>query len=146
MKRLILTILFGLVGCTNATGLDMTQMGNVSIDTEALVELISPENQTLIAGLTPEQAIGVVVIANQEEPTEPPWQPEARWIHMFGADGNLIIDGDFRYEERVADDMPFELRLRMYVLQAESMNRPVQNGGDPRCTCTVMHGGPGGGI
>lgn len=151
MKKIILTILFGLVGCTNSTGLDLLQMGNVSVDTSAIVELISPENEALIAGLTPEQAAGVVILASQEEPTQeepppPPWQPEARWIHMFGADGNLIVDGDFRYEERVADDMPFELRLRMYIAQMHSMNRPVQNGGDPRCTCTVMHGGPGGGI
>lgn len=149
MKRIILILSLLFVNCTNSTGLDLVQLGDTSIDTDALVELISPENEALIAGLTPEQLAGVVVLANQEPPVEeppPPWQPEVRWIYMFGADGNIIVDGSFEYQERVPDDMPFELRLRNYQTQATSMNRPVNQGGDARCTCTVKHGGQGTGI
>jgi len=151
MKKIILGLVLTLMNCTNSVGLDVLQMGGISLDTSAITELVAPTAKNLIAGLTPEEAAGVVVLANleepePEEPPPPPWQPESRWVYMFGADGNLIVDGDFRYEERVADDIPFELRLRMYILQAEQMNRTVDKGGDPRCWCTVRHGGPGGGI
>lgn len=145
MKKIISILCFAL-GCTGITP-------GVQVDPSAILELFTPEKEALVAGLTRSEALGAIAVASQtgeepeaEEPSTPPWQPEPRWIHMFGADGNLIVDGDFRYEERVADDMPFELRLRMYNTQAEFMNRPVSEGGDPRCTCTVMHGGYGGGI
>ena len=149
MKKLILILTFLAWNCSNAIGLDLTQLQGVSVDTSAIVDLISPKNEALIAGLTPGEALAVVAVLNEgeeEEPSEPTWQPEARWIYMFGADGLVINDNGFEYQEYVPETDPFELRLRMYIAQMNNMNKPVQDGGDARCPCTVYHGGPGSGI
>lgn len=145
MKKIILILsLFMLGNCMNY---------GVTADASAILELISPKNEVLIAGLTPAQALAVAVVtrsgdeSTDEKPEpEPPWQPETRWIYMFGANGEIIVDGSFEYQEYVPENEPFELRLRMYQTQATTMNKTVENGGDSRCPCIVRHGGIGNGI
>lgn len=149
MKLMIFAILILLFNCSNA--INPLNLQPKAVDTQSILELLQPEKKNLIAGLTTEQLGTVAILANQPtetkaEPTPEPWKPLERWIYMFGSNGELIVDGDFRYEERVPDNESFSVRLNMYLAQIALWNSSNPQLSDPRCPCTVQHGGSGGGM
>ncbi len=155
MKILLVVFSILFIGCSQGIAQIPLKSG-IANPVNGLLEIIDPKTKGLLASLTPVDIAVAVAVVNQpenssesqegEEETPPLWRPEVRWVYMFGVDGNIIVDGTFEYKEHIPETDSFELRVRMYKLQAEQMNKPVQNGGDARCHCWVVDGGVGSGL